>query len=55
MGEDWGCRDGVSDGLEVKSSEFVEQEEEGRGCEVLIGSVMVVEEEDVEGDFDTAD
>ena len=38
----------------VKSSEFVEQEE-GRGCEVLIGSVMVVEEEDVEGDFDTAD
>ena len=38
----------------VKSSKFVELEE-GRGCEGLIGSVMVVEEEDVEGDFDTAD
>ena len=38
------------------SSEFVvEQEEEGRGCVVLIGGDVVVEEEDVEGDFDTAD
>ena len=51
-GED--CRDGVSDGLMVRSSEFVGQEE-GRGCEVLIGSVMVVEDEVVEGDCDTAD
>ena len=40
----------------MMSSKFVVgQEEEGRGCVISIGSVVVVEEEDVEGDFDTAD